>query len=170
MENEMHEWQDRKEQLLSEAESFAKAEYEVVRLRVVDKASRLVSALLIAICLILVAFAVLTFCAAAAVFALAQWLPTWGACLIIGAIYLLLIPVLIACSKVLFVNPIVHKLSGIKTVEDLQMETLRAENRAALQRERMVGRVRFAQVMFTNYTHLLQVAWTAIRSIFRKQA
>ena len=100
----MKELQDKKEQVRSEVESFAKAEYEVARLRLIGSVSHMVGSLLLTLCLILIAFAVLAFCAVAAVLALAQCLPAWAACLIVGAVYLLLIPVLLACSKVLFVN------------------------------------------------------------------
>ena len=76
MEKEKNELQDKTEQILSEVETLAKAEYEVARLKVIDHSSRLVGSLLLTICIILVAFAVLSFCAAAAVFALALCVPT----------------------------------------------------------------------------------------------
>ena len=164
----MKELQNKKDQILSEVETFAKAEYEVARLKVIENASQVVGSLLLTICLILIAFAVLAFCAAAAVLALVQCLPAWAACLIVGAVYLLLIPILIACSKSLFIDPLVHKLSGIKNVEELKYETLRAEGRAAVQRERMNGYVRFAQVMYNHYSQLAQTAWNAVRSLFKK--
>ena len=72
MEKEKNELQDKTEQILSEVETLAKAEYEVARLKVIDNSSRLVGSLLLTICIILVAFAVLSFFAAAAVFALAS--------------------------------------------------------------------------------------------------
>ena len=106
-------------QILPDVEAFAKAEYNVLRLKVIDKVSHLVGALLLIICLILVGFAVLTFGAAAAVFALAQCMPLWASCLIVGAVYLLLIPILLILSTVLFVNPIIRKLGGIKNVAAL---------------------------------------------------
>ena len=163
----MNNLQDKK-QLLSEVETFAKAEYDVARLQVIDSTSRLVGSLLLTICLILVAFAVLAFCAAAAVVALAQCLPTWAACLIVGAVYLLLIPILIVCSKPLFVDPIVRKLSGQKNSEELKYETLRAEGHAAVQRERLNGHLRFARVMYNHYSQLAQTAWSVIRGLFSK--
>lgn len=169
MEENKKELQDKKEEILSEVESFVKAEYEVARLQVIDSASRVVGALLLTICLILVAFAVLSFCAAAAVFALAQCMPAWAACLIIGAIYLLLIPLLLLGSKSMFVDPIVTKLSGLKDSNALQMETLRAEGRAAVHRERMSSHIRFAQTLYNYYTHLAQYAWRTVRDIFFKK-
>ena len=170
MENKKHETQELKEHVLGEVETYAKAEYEVARLRVIEKVGHLVGSLLLTICLILIAFAVLTFCAAAAVFALAEYLPAWAACLIVGGVYLLLIPVLAACSKVLFINPIVRKLSGLKNVEELAMETVRAEGRAAVQRERITSKVRLAQTIYRHYTQLAQTAIQTIRSLFHKEA
>ncbi len=164
----MNEWKEKKDEILSEVETFAKAEYEVARLKAVDNASSVVGALLLTICLILVAFAVLAFCAVAAVLALAQCVPAWAACLIVGAFYLLLIPVLIACSKQLFIDPIIRKLSGLKNAEELKYESLRAEGRAAVQRERLNGHVRFAQAMYNHYSQLAQTAWNVIRSLFNK--
>lgn len=157
MENEMKGLPDKKEVILSEVETFAKAEYDVARLRMIDKISRVLGSFLLSICLILIAFAVLSFCAAAAVFALAQCMPTWAACLLVGAVYLLLIPVMFACSKAMFINPIVNKLSGLKDLEDLKCETVRAEGRAALHRERMNERIRFVRTI-----------WNIIRRLFKK--
>lgn len=153
---------------MNELQDFAKAEYEVARLRVVDNVSRLVGSLLLTICLILIAFAVLSFCAAAAVFALAQCVPTCAACLIVGAVYLLLIPILIACSKQLFIDPLVNKLSGIKNIEELKYETLRAEGRAAVHRERMNGKLQLAKEFINIYSQLAQTVWNAICSLFNK--
>lgn len=168
MENRKNEFQDLKEQVLSEAESFVKTEYEFARLRVIDYVSRLLGSLLLTLCIILAAFAMLTFCAAAAVFALGQVVPMWAACLIIGAVYLVLIPVLIACSKVLFTNPIIRRLSGLKSAKQFKYETLRAEGRVAVQRERVSGQVRLARAIYNHYTHLARSAWNALRGLFSK--
>lgn len=168
MKNQLNDLQDQKEQILSDVESYAKSEYELARLQVIDSTSRVVGALLLTICLILIVFAVLAFCAAAAVSALAQCVPMWAACLIVGAAYLLLIPLLLVCSKALFVNPIVRKLSGFKNTQELKYETLRAEGHAAVQRERMNGYLRFMQAMYTHYTSLAQTIWNTISNLFHK--
>lgn len=165
---EKKEWQEQKEEMLAEVKTYARAEYEFARLRVVDKLSHLIGFLLLTICLILVAFAVLAFCAVAAVIALAQVVPTWAACLIVGAFYLILIPVLLMGSKPLFINPIIRKLSGFKNAHELQCASLRAEGRVALHRERISGRLRFVQVMYNYYVQLAQSAWQFIRGFFRK--
>ncbi|MBR0297080.1 MAG: hypothetical protein IJQ95_06805 [Paludibacteraceae bacterium] len=141
-------------QILPDVESFAKAEYNVLRLKAIDKVSHLIGSLLLIICLILIGFAVLTFGAAAAVFALGQCLPLWAACLIVGAAYLLLIPILIIGSTVLFVNPIIRKLGGAKNEQELKCETIRAEGEAAVQRERMKA---------------VQTVWATLRNLFVKK-
>ena len=51
---------------------------------------------------------------------------------VLGAFYLLLIPLMIACSRVLFVDPIIRKLSGLKNSEELKFETLRAEGQVGV--------------------------------------
>ena len=170
MENEKkHELEGAKEQILSEVQAYAKAEYELARLQIINSVSHVVGSLLLTICIILVAFAVISFGASAAVFALSQHLPMWAACLIIGGVYLLMIPLLIGLGKFLFVNPIIKKMSGLKDAEALQYETLRAEGRAAVQRERISAHVRIVQAIYVHYTQLAQTAWNAIRSIFRKK-
>ena len=169
MAQETNEFEQKKEQVLSEVENYAKAEYKLARLRFVRIAGNLVGSVLLAICLILIAFAVLTFCAAAAVIALAQVIPAWAACLIIGAVYLLLIPVLMVCSKHLFVSPIVKKLSGCKDIRELEYETLRAEGQVAVQRERMNNHLRLVQVVYHQITNIAQVAWRVIRGLFIKK-
>ena len=168
MENEKNEMQELKELIRSEVENFAKAHYDVLRLRLIGNASHLIGSLLLTLCIILLSFAVLSFCAAAAVVALSICLPVWAACLIVGAFYLLLIFVLAACSKVLFVNPIVRKLSGLKNSEELKCELLRAEGRAAVQRERVTGRLQLLRSLYSYYSKVAQTAWAAIARLFKK--
>ena len=108
---------------------------------------------------------VLAFCAVAAVVALAQCVPMWAACLIVGGFYLLLIPILIACSEVLFVDPIVRKLSGLKNSRELQYETLRAEGRVAVQRERINVRLRIMQALYNYSSQLIQTVLKTLKNL-----
>jgi len=168
MENGMNEMQDMKSRIVSEVETYVKSEYELARLQIIDKASHLVGSLLLVICIILIAFAVMASCAVAAVVALAQVVPTWLACLIVGVAYLLLIPILVVFAQGLFVNPIVKKLSGIRNCQELKCETLRAEGHAAVQRERMGFHVRAIQETFNRYSQLASMAWNFVRRLFKK--
>ena len=168
MDKKANELQDNKEGLLSEVESYAKAEYELARLRIVDYAGRIVSVFLLAICILFIVFAVLALCAAAAVSVLAQFMHTWAACLIVGGAYLLLIPLLVIGSKWFFVNPVVRKLSGIKNVEELKYATIRAEGRVAVHRERITHHVKIAQMVFDRVVGLMGSLWDTIIGIFKK--
>ena len=165
---EKKEWQEQKNELLAEVKTYAKAEYGLVRLRAVEKLSTIIGSLLLTLCLILVAFALFAFIAVAVVFLLSNYMPAWVACLIMGAVYLILVPVLILCSKPLFINPIIKKMSGCKDTHELECETLRAEGHVALHRERMSGRVRFVQEMYNYYAYLAQTGWKFIRNLFKK--
>lgn len=144
MENEQKQTTEQR-QLPSEVEQLAKAKYEVVRLRTIEKVSHMIGKLFLTLCIILIAFAVLAFGAVAAVIALSQCVPAWAACLIVGAVYLLLIPILAACIKPLFVNPVVKLLSGLKNLEELRYEIVRAESKAAIHQERLSGVIRLFQ-------------------------
>jgi len=62
----------------------------------------------------------------------------------------------------------VRSLSGLKNSEELKYETLRAEGRAAVQRERINGYVRYTQAIYNYYAQLVKTAWSAIRSMFSK--
>ena len=160
--------QEKKEILLQDVENYARSQCEVLRLKAVEVTGRVVGSILLTVCLILIAFAVLAFLAMAAVFALSQCVPTWAACLIVAGVYVLLIPIVVALSKVLFVNMLIKKLSGIRNREELKFQTLRAEGQAAVQQERINGHVRSAQQIVEHYTHLVENVWSLIRKIFRK--
>jgi len=169
MENEKDLFREAKEQLLEEVGSYANAEYEYSRLRVVDYVSRLAGTVLLAVGLILIAFAVLSFCAAAAVFALAMYMPAWAACLIVAACYILLIPVLVICSKTLFRNLVIRRMSGLKNREALRLETIRAEGNAALRRERLNGRLLIVQALYSRLAQWGTTIKDLFRGLFRKK-
>ena len=169
MENEKNVFQEAKEQILTEISTYAQAEYEYSRLRVVDYVSRLVGGVLLAIGLILIVFAVLSFCAAAAVFALALYVPMWAACLIVGACYILLIPILVICSRTLFRNIIIRRMSGLKNGEALRLETVRAEGNAAVRRERLNGHLFVVQALHNQLSRWGHLIIRLFRGLFRKK-
>lgn len=169
MENEKDLFREAKEQLLEEVGSYANAEYEYSRLRVVDYVSRMAGTVVLAVGLILIAFAVLSFCAAAAVFALAMYMPAWAACLIVAACYILLIPVLVICSKTLFRNLVIRRMSGLKNREALRLETIRAEGNAALRRERLNGRLLIVQALYSRLAQWGTTIKDLFHGLFRKK-
>lgn len=165
MENEL---QEKKDILLQDVENYARSEAEVLRLKAVATVGSIAGSVLMGLCLILIAFAVLACLALAAVFALSQCVPTWAACLIVGGVYVLLIPVVIVLCKVLFVNMLVKKMSGVRNREELRYETLRAEGQAAVQQERVSGHIRSARQMITQYIRMVDRVWRIFRKLFRR--
>lgn len=162
------ELEETKEVLRQDVENYARSQAEVLRLKAVAVVGNVIGSVLLALCLILITFAVLACLALAAVFALSQCVPTWAACLIVGGIYLLLIPVVIYLSKVIFVNVVIKKMSGLRTMEDLKYETLRAEGQAAVQQERIDGHLRSARQAIMQYTRMAGKVWSILRKLFGK--
>ena len=111
------------DKLLADCKSYLRTRYDLLRLSLLDKLSRILGLVLLALVVVLLLFAFLAFAALALVFVLAQWVPMWGACLIIGGVYLLLLVLAIAFRKQWFVNPLIGTLSAILFADDNGKET-----------------------------------------------
>ena len=95
--------------------------------------------------------------------------PVWGASLIIGATYIVLIVIALACRKQLFIHPFIKILSKqITTEEELALKTMEAEHKAELQQVRMQCQVENATRELDFYASLLSRAWDAIKGLLHK--
>lgn len=101
------------QQLLSDSRSYLNTQFDLLRLRLLEKLSRIIGLVLFALVSILLVFAIFGFSAVALAFVLAQWLPLWASFLIIGGVFLLALILAIAFRKQWFINPIVCALSAI---------------------------------------------------------
>ena len=101
------------QQLLSDTRSYLKTQFDLLRLNLLEKLSRIIGLILFALVAILLVFAIFGFSAVAVAFVLAQWLPLWASFLIIGGVFLLALILAIAFRKQWFINPIVCALSAI---------------------------------------------------------
>lgn len=101
------------QQLLSDSRSYLNTQFDLLRLNLLEKLSRIIGLILFALVAILLVFAIFGFSAVAVAFVLAQWLPLWAAFLIIGGVFLLALILAIAFRKQWFINPIVCALSAI---------------------------------------------------------
>jgi hypothetical protein len=106
------------EQVQSDLKSYARTQYDLLRLNAVSSLSRLLGYLLLAICVILLLFGILSFAAFAAIGAMASCMPVWAACLVMVGVFVVLIVVVALMRKRLFINPFVKRLSGIFFAED----------------------------------------------------
>ena len=106
------------QKLLDDCKSYLNTRYDLLRLSLLAKLSKILGLILLAIVVVLLVFAVLSFGALALVFVLAQWIPVWASFLIIGGVFLLLLVLAVVFRKQWFVNPPVCALSAILFADD----------------------------------------------------
>lgn len=100
-------------ELLVDFEEFLKAKYNLVRLDTLEALSKFLGILTLVLVVVLFTFATLFFIAVAMGYLLAQWLPMWGAFLIVAGVFLILIGIAFLLRRRLFFDPLVRLLSGI---------------------------------------------------------
>ena len=151
------------QQLKSQVSDLGTSLTEVGKLRLIAIVSRLLGLFLLLFTIVLLVFALLSFGAVACIHALSVHMPIWAAALIMGAMYLLILLIVISCRRPLFVYPFIRLMnSEIRNQEDLERRTLEAEHKVELQRMRMEGQVENATRTFTVYTDLLTRLWQFI--------
>lgn len=99
--------------LLADTRAYLNTQYDLLRLGLLEKLSKIIGLILFALVVILLLFAVMGFGAITLAFVLAQWLPLWASFLIIGGFFLLQLILAVIFRKQWFINPIVAVLSGI---------------------------------------------------------
>ena len=155
--------------VLNEAQTYIKSQYDILRLQATKKASLIGGSILLAICVLFLAFMVVILLAIGGTYVLAQYMPTWAAFLTMAGVFLFLIVLLILCKKALFVNPIVRGLSEHKNLNELDKEMLRAEGRATLMRELLANRAHAVQTAIDEYIRLIRLGIKLIRRFFDVQ-
>ena len=156
-------------QVKSELGEYGKAVGNIGRLRLIGIISRALGLFLFILTVVLCALALFTFCAVAAIDAMSVYMPVWAAALIIGSAYVVLIIIAIIGRKPLFVHPFIKMLSKqISTEDELKMQTMEAENKAALQLVRMETRVENATREIELYVNIFSRLWKFIRRLFKK--
>lgn len=129
-------------QIKSEISSYGQALGEVGKLRLIRLISRLLGLFLLMFIVLLLVFAVLTFGAVAIIDTLTNHMPLWAATLIVGGVYLVLLFVVIACRKPLFVHPFIKMMTAeVTTEEELALKTIEAEHKVELQTIRLNNQV-----------------------------
>ncbi|MBQ2440929.1 MAG: phage holin family protein [Paludibacteraceae bacterium] len=101
------------QKLVDEIKSYLQVRYDLVRLSVLEKMSKILGLVLVTFVVILLIFVFLSLGAVALSILLAQWLPTWSAFLIVGALVLVLIALTIIFREKWFLDPLVRTLSTI---------------------------------------------------------
>ena len=144
----------------SEIADYGKSLTEVGKLRLAGMVSRVLGLFLLLLAVLLCIVGVFTFAAIAAIAAMSLYMPVWAASLIVVGVYVLLLFVLLAFRKPLFVHPFIALMTGkAKTERDLDMQILDAKHNAELQRVRIEGQVETATRELDFYTRLVQRIW-----------
>lgn len=123
------------ESIKNEAVTYGKSIGRVGQLRLIGIISRVLGLFLLIFNIVLCVFALFAFGAVAAIDALSQCMPVWAAALIASAVCLLLMAIVVAARKPLFVHPFIALMSKqlIDTEEHLEVETIKAEHEMELQ-------------------------------------
>ena len=158
------------ESLKQEITTCGKSLGEVGRLRLIGIISRILGLFLLIFTVVLCVFALLAFASVAALNAMMNVMPLWGAALILGAVYVLLIIVVIACRKPLFIHPFIRLMSKqLRSEEELALKTLEAEHQAELDYLRIENRVENATREVNLYISFIGRAWSWLSTLFHKK-
>jgi len=156
-------------QVKNEVTDYGKSLGEVGKLRLIGIISRVLGLFLLILSVVLCALALFTFGAIALIDVLSNYMPLWGASLIIGASYIVLMVIAIACRKPLFIHPFIKLLSKqITTEEELALKTMEAEHKAQMRQLRIQCQVENATRELEFYAGLLSRAWEAIKGLLHK--
>ena len=158
------------ESLKQELTACGKSLSEVGRLRLIGIISRILGLFLLIFTVVLCVFALLAFASVAALNAMTNVMPLWAAALILGAGYILLIIVVIACRKPLFIHPFIRLMSKqLRSEEELALKTLEAEHQAELDYLHIENRVENATREVNFYIAFIGRAWSWLSALFHKK-
>lgn len=158
------------EELKQEITSYGKSVGEVGKLRLIGIVSRILGLFLLIFTIILCVFALLAFGSVAALHAMTNVMPLWAAALILGAGYIIIIFVVIACRKPLFIHPFIRLMSKqLGSEEELALKTVEAEHQADIAYLRIENRVENATREVNFYISFIGRAWSWLSSLLHKK-
>lgn len=160
------------ETIRSEASQYGQAIGKVGRLHVVGIISRVLGLFLLLLTVVLCVLALFSFGAVALIDILGNHMPIWGASLIVGSLYIIIIVVAIVCRRPLFVHPFIALLTKhvIRTQRELDLETLKATQEVELQNVRLETKVDNATREISFYVTIIRRVWKWLSGRIRKNA
>ena len=158
------------ESLKQELTACGKSLGEVGRLRLIGIVSRILGLFLLIFTVVLCVFALLAFASVAALNAMTNVMPLWAAALILGAGYILLIIVVIACRKPLFIHPFIRLMTKqLRSEEELALKIMEAEHQAELDYLHIENRVENATREVNFYIAFIGRAWSWLSGLLHKK-
>ncbi len=103
--------------LLGDVKEYLNSRYDLLRLELLEKLSRILGLVIMALVVVLLVFGALSFFGMALMFLLSKVVPLSVSCCILGAVFLLLIVLAYFCREQWFINPVVKSLAKILFAE-----------------------------------------------------
>lgn len=103
--------------LLDDTRSYLNSRYDLLRLEILEKLSRIVGLIILALVVVLLVFGALAFFGMALMFLLSKVVPYGVSCCILGAVFLLVVLLAVLFKESWFINPAVKSLSKILFAE-----------------------------------------------------
>jgi hypothetical protein len=103
--------------LLDDTKVYFNARYDLLKLELLEKLSRIIGLVILALVVVLLVFGAFAFFGMALIFLLSKVLPLTASCCILGAIFLLVMTLAILFKESWFINPVVQQLSKILFAE-----------------------------------------------------
>jgi len=158
------------ETIKKEASQYSQAVGKVGKLHMVGLVSRVLGLFLLIFTVVLCALALFAFFAVALIDILDNYMPVWGAALVVSSLYIVLIIVAVACRKPLFVHPFIALLTkqAVRTQRELDLETLKASQEVELQNVRIATKVDNATREISFYALIIRRVWKWLTERIRK--
>ena len=99
--------------LLDDTKTYFNARYDLLKLEMLEKLSRIIGLVILALVVVLLVFGAFAFFGMALIFLLSKVVPLTVSCCILGAVFLLVILLAILLKEKWFINPVVQQLSKI---------------------------------------------------------
>lgn len=103
--------------LLDDTKAYFNARYDLLKLELLEKLSRIIGLVILALVVVLLVFGAFAFFGMALIFLLSKVLPLTASCCILGAIFLLVIVLAVLFKESWFINPVIQQLSKILFAE-----------------------------------------------------
>ena len=108
--------------LLNDTKAYLGTRYNLLRLELLEKLSRIIGLILLALVVVLLALGAFAFFGMAMVFVLSQVMPLWASCCILGGVFVLVIILAFIFKVQWFIDPAVKSLSKILFAETAETE------------------------------------------------
>ena len=103
--------------LLDDTKTYFNARYDLLKLELLEKLSRIIGLVILALVVVLLVFGAFAFFGMALIFLLSKVVPLTVSCCILGAVFLLVILLAVLLKEKWFINPVVQQLSKILFAE-----------------------------------------------------